>query len=300
MLWKRKMEKYPTLCCSAFRSCVRSTFSSSSSSALCLTLFMALWYSRSWFWNKRAEIRPMGQETWAESDVKPSTYSDSRHSAVETMEASPGNGAGIEVDQLAANGREGHLDALQILQQKQDTAVTHCQGNGAVSTGPFPGASLTSFPRTAGYRPSHLTLSGLFATGISYSCMQTSHCFPVSPLEQVHSPVRGSQEPPLHSHSVEFNNRETPMASFCAVATPEGGEGVVLFQLCNCIPAYLRATAGGFPVQPSNMHRNSDSSQLFSTFNNSISTHATNALSHSSTCGTQHPGSRTHLYSHSR
>lgn len=65
MLWQRKMEKYPTLCCSAFRSCVRSTFSSSSSSALCLTLFMALWYSRSWFWKKRGEIRPTGQETWA-------------------------------------------------------------------------------------------------------------------------------------------------------------------------------------------------------------------------------------------
>ena len=53
MLWQRKVEKHPTLCCSAFRSCVRSTFSSSSSSALCLTLFMALWYSRSWFWKKK-------------------------------------------------------------------------------------------------------------------------------------------------------------------------------------------------------------------------------------------------------
>lgn len=159
-----------------------------------------------------------------ESDVKPSTYSDSCHSAVETVEASPGDGAGVEVDQLAMNGGEGHLDVLQIFQQKQDAAVAHCQGNGAVSTAAFLVASLTSFPRTAGYRPSHLMLSGPFATGISYSCMQTSHCFPVSPLEQVHSPVRGSQEPPLHSHSAKFKNREMPVASFCAVTTPEGKE----------------------------------------------------------------------------
>lgn len=171
---------------------------------------------------KRDEIRPTGQETWAESDVKPSTYSDSHHSAVETMEASPGDGAGVEVDQLTANGGEGPLNALQILQQQQDTAVTHCQGNEMVSASP--GASLTPFPRTAGYRPSHLMLSGPFATGISYSCMQTLHCFPVSPLEQVHSPVRGSQEPPLHSHPAEFNNREMPVASFCAVTTQREGK----------------------------------------------------------------------------
>lgn len=81
-----------------------------------------------------------------ENDVKPSTYSDSCHSAVETVEASPGDGAGVEVDQLAVNGGEGHLDVLQIFQQKQDTAVAHCQGNGAVSTGAFPVASLTSSP----------------------------------------------------------------------------------------------------------------------------------------------------------
>lgn len=133
------MEKYPTLCCSAFRSCVRSTFSSSSSSVRCLTLFRALWYSRSWFWKKGDKIRPTEQEMWAESDVKPSTYSDGRHSAVETVEASPGDGAGVEVEQLAVNGGEGHLDALQILQQKQDTAITHCKGNRAISTGPFLG-----------------------------------------------------------------------------------------------------------------------------------------------------------------
>lgn len=139
------------------------------------------------------------------------------------MQASPGDGAGVEVDQLAANGGEGHLDVLQILQQKQDTAVTHCQGNGDVGTGPCPRALLPSFLSTAGYRPSHFMLSGPFATGISYSCTHTSHCFPVSPLEQVHSPVRGSQEPPLHSHSAEFNNRETPAASFYAVTTSEGG-----------------------------------------------------------------------------
>lgn len=51
--------------------------------------------------------------------------SNSRHSAVETMEASPGDGAGAEVEQLASDGGEGHLNALQILQQEQDAAVTH-------------------------------------------------------------------------------------------------------------------------------------------------------------------------------
>lgn len=162
------MEKCPTLCCSAFKSCVRSVFSSSSSSALCLTLLTALWYSRIWFWKKKkAEIRPTGQQAQAKTSILPCTHSDSCQSTVETVEASPGDGAGVEVDQLVADGGQGHLDALQILQQKQDTAITYCQGNAALSTGPSPGASRTSFPNTAGHRPSHLMLSGPLATGIS-------------------------------------------------------------------------------------------------------------------------------------
>lgn len=68
-------------------------------------------------------------------------------------------------------------------------------------------------------------------------------------------------------------------------------------QLHLCLPT---CHCWGFPCAHSNMHRTPDSSQLFSTFNNSTSTHATNALSHSCTCRTQPPGSRTHLYSRSR
>lgn len=143
------------------------------------------------------------------------------------MEASPGDGAGVEGDQLAADGWEGHLDALQVLQQEQDTAVTHCRGT-QQSAQALCQASLTSFPRTGGHRPSHFMLSGPFATRTSCSRRQTSHCFPVSPLGHVHSPVRGSQEPPLHSHSAGSSNRE----SFCAFTTPERRERAVLFQLC--------------------------------------------------------------------
>lgn len=73
-------------------------------------------------------MRPTGQETQAEGDVNPSTYSNGHYGAVEAVEASPGDGAGVEGDQLAADGREGALDALQVLQQEQDTAVTHCRG----------------------------------------------------------------------------------------------------------------------------------------------------------------------------
>lgn len=134
------------------------------------------------------------------------------------MEASPGDGAGVEGDQLAADGREGHLDALQVLQQEQDTAVTHCRGT-QQSAQALCRASLTCFPRTGGHRPSHFMLSGPFATRTSCSRRQTSHCFPVSPLGHVHSPVRGSQEPPLHSHSAGLSNRE----SFCAFTTGERG-----------------------------------------------------------------------------
>lgn len=100
---------------------------------------------------KKAEIRPMGQQAQAKTSILPCTHSDSCQSAVEAVEASPGDGAGVEVDQLVADGGQGHLDALQILQQKQDTAITHCQGNAALSTGPSPGASRTSFPSTAGH-----------------------------------------------------------------------------------------------------------------------------------------------------
>lgn len=60
--------------------------------------------------------------------MKPSTYSNGHDGAVEAVEASPGDGAGVEGDQLATDGREGPLNALQVLQQEQDTAVTHCRG----------------------------------------------------------------------------------------------------------------------------------------------------------------------------
>lgn len=170
----------------------------------------------------------MGRETWAEGDVKPCTYSNGHYGAVEAMEASPGDGAGVEGDQLATDGREGHLDALQVLQQEQDTAVTHCRGT-QQSAQALCWAPLPSFLRPGGHRPSHFMLSGPFATRISCSRRQTSHCFPVSPLGHVHSPVRGSQEPPLHSHPAGMSNTE----SFCAFATLERGEGVVLFQLCS-------------------------------------------------------------------
>lgn len=100
---------------------------------------------------KKAEIRPMGQQAQAKTSILPCTHSDSCQSTVEAVEASPGDGAGVEVDQLVADGGQGHLDALQILQQKQDTAIAHCQGYAALSTGPSPGASRTSFPSTAGH-----------------------------------------------------------------------------------------------------------------------------------------------------
>lgn len=82
---------------------------------------------------KRAAIKSAGQDKQAKSSTRPATHSNSRHSAVETMEASPGDGAGAEVEQLASDGGEGHLNALQILQQEQDAAVTHCPENGTVS-----------------------------------------------------------------------------------------------------------------------------------------------------------------------
>lgn len=165
--------------------------------------------------------------------MKPPTYSNGHDGAVEAVEASPGDGAGVEGDQLAADGREGHLDVLQVLQQEQDTAVTHCRAT-QQSAQVLPQASLPSFP--VGHTPSHFMLSGPFATRISCWRRHTSHCFPVSPLGHVHSPVRGSQEPPLHSHSAGLRNRE----SFCAFTALERGEGVVLFQLrsstCHCAP----------------------------------------------------------------
>lgn len=172
--------------------------------------------------------------------MKPPTYSNGHDGAVEAVEASPGDGAGVEGDQLAADGREGHLDVLQVLQQEQDTAVTHC-GATQQSAQLLSQASLPSFP--VGHTPSHFMLSGPFATRISCWRRHTSHCFPVSPLGHVHSPVRGSQEPPLHSHSAGLRNTE----SLCAFTALETGEGVVLFQLCS-----------------SNLHN----CQLFSAFTN--------------------------------
>lgn len=39
------------------------------------------------------------------------------------------------------------------------------------------------------------------STATLYLCVQTSHCFPVMPSGQRHSPDRGSHWPPRHSHS---------------------------------------------------------------------------------------------------
>lgn len=45
--------------------------------------------------------------------------------------------------------------------------------------------------------------SAPWSTGTLYLLRHVSHCFPVIPAAQWHSPVRGSQRPPLHSHSTD-------------------------------------------------------------------------------------------------
>lgn len=119
------------------------------------------------------------------------------------------------------------------------TQLSHTAGEHSGQHRPSAGLPSPLSPgQWEGHTPSHFMLSGPFATRISCLRTQTSHCFPVSPLGHVHSPVRGSQEPPLHSHSAGTSNTE----SFCAFTTRERGEGVVLFQLCSSTHHSWRCT----------------------------------------------------------
>lgn len=237
MLWQRKTGESPTLCCSAFRSCVRSTFSSSSSSALCRTLPMALWYSRSWLWNKKRQNQTNGLGNRGRKRCYTFTYRNRRHGAVESVEASPGDGAGAEVDQLAADGGEGHLDALQILQQKQDAAVTHCQDKGALSTGPFP--RLPS-PRSPGPRDTDLHTSrcpGRWPRGSRARACRRRTASRSARWSRCTPPCAGRRSP-LGTRTLSRGVTGIPVASLRAGTTSARGEGAILFPLGDRTSAY--------------------------------------------------------------
>lgn len=147
------MEKYPTLCCSAFKSCVRSMFSSSSSSALCLTLFIALWYSRSWFW-KRRELQSSQQARTNRQKAAPDLPRTATVAIVllrlwrraQAMELALRLSSWLRME-----GKD--ISMLCRSSSRSRTQLSHTAQRMEQSAEPFARAPLTSFPRIHTFTP---------------------------------------------------------------------------------------------------------------------------------------------------